>query len=115
MLALAYLEDMNEQTFFIKPTDKFEVLQIINSFNLRKASGHNSFPNKILYLMKLELSASVAEIVNLSFETGTYYIDKLKISEVMQRHWKETRFLQLHISQFLYYQIIVEKIIHSRL
>ena len=80
-----YLKNMNEHTFFISPTNKVEIIQIINTLKHGKASGSKSFPGDILHLMKLELSSPLAEIDNLSFETGIY-IDKLKIWEVIQNY-----------------------------
>ena len=43
-----YMKINSNKSFFISPTDKNEVLDMINTFDMRKASGPNSIPPKIL-------------------------------------------------------------------
>ena len=59
-----------------------KALWIINGLKLGKASGPYSIPNDILKLMKYELATPLAEIVNLTFETGIY-IERFKTSKVI--------------------------------
>ena len=76
-----YLENRNEYNFFINPTDKVEIINIINnSINLNKAYGPHSIPTDILHQIKLIVAPPLAEIINLSFEKGRY-IEDLKISK----------------------------------
>ena len=51
-----YLTEPNSNSFFTKPTDKTEVLDLINSLDNSKASGPNSIPVRILKLVKSELA-----------------------------------------------------------
>ena len=66
----------------MKPTDKYEILELINQHINYKASGPHSIPNHIIYLIKPIISEPLAEIVNLSFKTGVY-IEILKISRTI--------------------------------
>ena len=72
-------QNRNEHNFFISPTDKVEIVNIINNISLNKACGPHSIPTNILHLIKLNISEPLAEIINLSFEKGIYF-ENLKIS-----------------------------------
>ena len=62
----------------MNPTDKNEIINIINNFNMNKSTGPHSIPNDILNLIKLNIAGPLSEIVNLSFVNGIY-IDKLSV------------------------------------
>ena len=59
-------------TLFLQPTDKEEIVNIISSLNSNKASGPNSIPYRILFLLKIEISKQLADLSNLSFITGVF-------------------------------------------
>ena len=59
-------------TIFLEPTDKEEIANIISSLNSKKASGPNSIPYRILFLLKNEISKQLADLFNLSFMTGVF-------------------------------------------
>ena len=44
----------------------------MSSFNSNKASGPNSIPYRILFLLKNEISKQLADLFNLSFMTGVF-------------------------------------------
>ena len=44
------------------PTDKEEIANIISSLNSNNASGPNSIPNRILFLLKNEISKQLADL-----------------------------------------------------
>ena len=77
-----YLHNKSEYNFFIKPTNKYEIIDTINININNKSSGPNSIPNIILQSIKLFIAEPLADIINLSFSTGTY-IDKLKLSKII--------------------------------
>ena len=52
--------------------DKEEIANIISSLNSKKASGPNSIPYRILFLLKNEISKQLADLFNLSFMTGVF-------------------------------------------
>ena len=114
-----YLNDRNEHNFFINPTDKEEIINIItNSLNLNKSYGPHSIPAKILHQIKLIVAAPLAEIINLSFEKGTY-IEDLKISKTIPIFKEKGSNLSCinyrPISLLSNINKIVEKIMHKQL
>ena len=75
-----YLLNRNDNSFFIKPTDKYEILNLINKLNVQKSVGPHSIPTDIFHLIKINLADPLSNIVNLTFTTSTYP-DNLKISK----------------------------------
>ena len=67
-----YLSNESSSTIFLQPTDKEEIANIISSFNSNKASGPNSIPYRILYLLKNEILKQLADLFNLSFMNGIF-------------------------------------------
>ena len=57
---------------FLQPTDKEEIANIILSLNSDKASGSNSIPYRILFLLKYEILKQLADLLNLSFMTDVF-------------------------------------------
>ena len=113
-----YLNNSPEHSFFIQPTDKYEIIDLINLNIKNKASGPNSIPNQIFHLIKLIVAQPLSDVVNLSFSTGEY-IEKLKISKVIPTY-KENGDKTLSqnyrpISLLSNINKIFEKIMHKRL
>ena len=69
-----YLPNRNSSTIFLQPTDKEEKANIISSLNSNKASGPNSVPYRILFLLKNEISKQLADVFNFSFMTGVFLL-----------------------------------------
>ena len=67
-----YLSNESISTLFLQPTDREEIVNIISSLNSNKASGPNSIPYRILFLLKNEISKQLADLFNLSFTTGVF-------------------------------------------
>ena len=61
---LDYLSNENNNTIFLEPTDKEEIANIICSLN--------SVRNRILFLLKNEISKQLSDLLNLSFMTGVF-------------------------------------------
>ena len=61
-----YLSNKSSDTIFLELTDKEEIANIISTLNSKKASGPNSIPYRILFLLKNE------DLFNLSFMTGVF-------------------------------------------
>ena len=55
-------------------TDKEEIANVISSLNSNNASGPNSIPYRILFLLKNEISKQLADLFNLSFMTGIFLL-----------------------------------------
>ena len=90
-------------TFFIKPTNVLEVLNNINDLNTSKGTGPHSIPTNIFHLIKFSVAEPLVNIINLSFQTGTY-IDDLKISYPYSKK-KGANWNTQITDQSLYYQI----------
>ena len=67
-----YFSKESDSTIFLQPTDKEEIANIISSLNSSKASGPNSIPYRILFLLKNKISKQLADLFNLSFMTGVF-------------------------------------------
>ena len=65
-----YLSNESDSTIFLQPTDKEEIANIISSLNSSKASGPNSIPYRVLFLLKNDISKQLADLFSLSFLTG---------------------------------------------
>ena len=78
----SYLDDRNAHNFFISPTDKIELIDIINTFSIKKATGPQSIPSDIFHLIKFNVVEPLESIINLSFGKGIY-IENLKISKTV--------------------------------
>ena len=62
-----YLKHQCNNSIFIQPIDCEEIANIISSLSINKASGPFNVPNKILILVKHNISKQLADLFNLSF------------------------------------------------
>ena len=53
-----YLSNESICTLFLQPTDREEIVDIISSLNFNKASGPNSIPYRISFLLKNEIQSN---------------------------------------------------------
>ena len=113
-----YLDSPNESSIFIAPTSKTEILTTIAMHIKNKGTGPHSIPYKILHLIREVIAAPLADILNLSFETGIY-IDKLKTSRVVPVFKEKGSNLSSEnyrpISLLSNINKIFEKIMHERI
>ena len=58
-----YLKYSNEYNFFMNPTDKYEIVDIINNLNVNTSTGPHSIPNYILQLIRVNIAEPLSEIV----------------------------------------------------
>ena len=114
----SYLQNRRENSFFINPTNEEEIIEIINDLDCMKCSGPHSIPSFIFKDIKLILAESLADIINLSFNTGIY-IEKLKVSKVIPIFKGKGSNLECcnyrPISLLWNIDKIVEKLMHKRL
>jgi len=114
----SYLRDSNVNSFFVSPTTKEEIIEIINELDCLKGTGPHSIPTDIFKVIKLIVSESLTDIINLSFKTGIY-ISNLKISKVIPVYKGKGN--NLHccnyrpISLLSNIDKIIEKLMHKRL
>ena len=82
-----YLSNESISTLFLHPTDREEIVNIITS---NKASGLNSIPYRISFLLKNEISKQLTDLFNLSFKTGVFPF-VLKIAKVVPVFKKDSK------------------------
>ena len=112
-----YLSNESSSTIFLQPTDKDEIANIISSLNSDKASGPDSIPYKILFLLKNEISKQLADLFNLSFMTGVFP-SVLKTAKVVPVFKKDSKlnYSNYHpISWLSNIEKILQKLMFKRL
>ena len=67
-----YLKHQCNNSIFIQPTDSEEIANIISSRNISKACGPFSISNKILILLKQDISIQLADLFNISFFSSSF-------------------------------------------
>ena len=104
-------------SFFISPTDKSEIENIIPSLDSNKSVGPNSIPTKILKLLKNDISSQLSEIFNISFSSGVFP-SILKTAKVILVHKKDSKldFSNYRpISLLSNVEKILEKLMYNRI
>ena len=112
-----YLSNESSCTIFLQPTDKEEVANIISTLNSNKASGPNSIPYRILFLLKNEMSNQLADLFNLSFKTGVFpsVLKTAKVIPIFKKDSKLDRSNYRPISLLSNIEKILEKLMYRRL
>ena len=82
--------------FFVSPTHKTEIENVISSLDSNKSVGPNSIPTKVLKLLKNDISTQLSEIFNISFSSGVFP-SILKTAKVIPVHRKDSK---LHFSNY---------------
>ena len=112
-----YLSNESSTTIFLQPTDKKEITNIISSLNSNKASGPNSIPYRILFLLKNEISKQLADLFNISFITGVFpsVLKTAKVVPVFKKYSKLGYKNYQPISLLSNIEKILEKLMYKRL
>ena len=114
-----FLKNRSNISFFISPTDKSEIENIISSLDSNKSVGPNSIPTKILKLLKNDISSQLSEIFNISFSSGVFP-SILKTAKVIPVHKKDSK-LELDFSNYCPISLlsnvekILEKLMYNRI
>ena len=112
-----FLDNPLEKTFFLTPTEPNEVQSLIKTLNLKKATGPNSIPTKLLKVFDKTISVPLANLINLSFEKGIFP-KSLKIASVIPI-FKKGDYLDCNnyrpISLTSNISKLLERLIHTRL
>ena len=85
-----FLKNRSNISFFISPTDKSEIENIISSLDSNKSVGPNSIRIKILKLLKNDISSQLSEMFNMSFSSGIFP-SILKTVKVIHVHKKDSK------------------------
>ena len=111
-----FLKNRSSIFFFISPTDKAEIENIISSLNFNKSIGPNSIPTKVLKVLKNDISNRLSEIFNL-FPSGVFS-SILKGVKVIHVHKKYSKldFSNYHpISLLANIEKILERLMYNRI
>ena len=114
---LDFLNNLVENSLFLKPTDPKEVEAIMPSLNNSKSSGPFSIPIRLLKTLAKGVSESYSLIVNGSFMKGVYPVN-LKIVKVVALHKKgpsDNATNYRPISLLSVFSKILGKLMHKRL
>ena len=112
-----FLPQININSFFIDPTDKTEIKNIILSLDPLRSIGPKSIPTKILKLLSNDISTQFADLFNLSFSEGVFP-SILKTCKVIPIYKKDS---QLNCSNYRPISLlsnidkILERIMYNRL
>ena len=109
---------MNEQNFFIKPTNPIEIINTINNLNSNSANGSFSIPNEILHLLKMNIAEPLSNLIKFSFGSAIYF-DKMKVSKAIPVFKDKGNILDTSnyhpISLLSNINKIIEKLMYERL
>ena len=114
---LDYLGNRNSAFFFVSPTDRNKVKNIISQLQTGKSAGPYSIPINLLKMLSPVIVSPLVILINESFSTGIFP-DKLKIAKVVVLHNKgSTDNPSNHrpISLLSVFSKIFEKLMHQRL
>ena len=101
----------------MQPTDKEEIANIVSSLDSNKASGPNSIPYRILFLLKNEILKQLEDLFNLSFMTSVFH-SVLKTAKVVPVFKKDSKldYSNNHpISLLSNIEKILAKLVYKRL
>ena len=104
-------------SFYLKPTDPFEILKVIDSFSTNKAPGPDKIPSKFIKLGAPALSNILSVLINSCFSKGIFP-DTLKITRVIpidKGGDKEIASNYRPISIISVISKLIEKLTYSRL
>ena len=85
-----FLNDKNQNSFFLSPANKYEIQNVISSLNSNKSVGPNSMPTRILKLLKNDISTQLADICNISLSTGVFPTI-FKLAKVVAVHKNDSK------------------------
>ena len=85
-----FLKNRHHNSFFLSPTNKSEIQNVISSPNSNKSVGPNSIPIKKLKLLKNGISCQLADIFKISFSTGVFPTI-LKVPKVVPVYKKDSK------------------------
>ena len=111
-----HFSNESDSTIFLQPTNKEEIANI-SSLNSCKASGPNSIPYRMLFLLKSDISKQLTNLFNLSFLTGVFP-SVLQTGKVVPVFKKDSK---LHYSNYRPISLlsniekILEKLMYKRL
>ena len=112
-----YLDNPNENSFFLSPVTEGELKSCICSMKVDKSNGPNSIPTPILKLTCETIAKPLTNIINNSFQNGIFP-DFFKIAQVIPIYKKGCKLDRSNyrpISLLSNISKLFEKLMHNRL
>ena len=112
-----FFKNRSDDSFFLSPTKKYEIINIMSSLDPNKSTGPNSIPTKVLKLLKNDISTQRSDIFSVSFSTG-FFPTMLKIAKAVPIHKKHSKLVYSNyrpISLLSNLEKILEKLMYSRI
>ena len=112
-----FFKNRSNISFFVSPTDKTEIEDVISSLDSNNSVGPNSIPTKILKLLKDDISSQLSETFNISFSSGVFP-SILKTAKVIPVHMKDSKLDFSNysaISLLSNIEKILERLMHNRM
>ena len=112
-----FLKDKNQNSFFLSPTNKYKIQNVISTLNSNKSVGPNSIPTRILKRHKNDIYTKLADIFNISFSTGVFSTMR-KVAKVVPDHKKDSKLdfsNYCPISLLSNIEKILERLIYNRI
>ena len=85
-----FLKNRSNISFFVSPTDKTEIENVISSLDSNKSVGPNNILTQILKLLKNDISSQLSEIFNISFSSDVFPLIT-KTAKVIPAHKKYSK------------------------
>ena len=112
-----FVGDKVMNSFFLRYTDKDEILKIIKNLKSNKSSGPNSIPIQILKFYADIFCKPISNLVNLSFSQGVFpeCLKLAKVIPIFKKNDPQICSNYRPISLLSIFSKIYEKSMHSRL
>ena len=113
----SYLGPSQESSFFVSPTDKYEVAKIIRNLKSKNSTGFDNISNKTIKLLKDELAEPLTILFNKSFQSGIVP-DSMKLAKVLPVYKAKEKNLMTNyrpISLLPCFSKLLEKLMYRRL
>ena len=85
-----YLCNPNENFFYLSPTCKEDIEDIISTIRTGKSYGPNNIPTRILKNFKKELSKPLSDVINISFLSGIF-LNSMKLAKVVPVYKRDNK------------------------
>ena len=112
-----YLIDNCPKSLFLHPTDKLDIIRIINELKPKNSRGHDGISSKLVKDLKNEIALPLSIMINTSIESGRVP-DTMKLAKVIPIYKsKDKQMLNNYrpISLLPIFSKILEKVIYQRL
>ena len=112
-----YLIGNCSKSLFLHPTDKRDIIRIINEIKPKNSCGHDGISSKLVKYLKNEIALPLSIMINASIESG-HVPDTMKLAKVIPIYKsKDKQMLNNYrpISLLLIFSKILEKVVYQML